>query len=171
MFKEMNTTWFKAHRIFIVALLITIVHFILSSIISHYISIQIGTQTGQVVAEGLIEAYEKSPQSLQKSEEEAKRISQDMKNKRDHIAENWEIPSILISLPIKRLMNPFLQNIMDARIKMVISKEISRDQFYTCGIIIDYIANFVNLFFFGFLVYVILRISKFIFWGRTKVTI
>jgi hypothetical protein len=158
MFKEMNTTWFKAYRIFVVALLITMTHFILTSVISHYISIQIGTQMGQVVAEGLIEAYETSPQ---KSEEEAKRISQDMNNKRYDIIEKWKISLILISLPLKPLMNPFLKNIMDARIKMVLSKEISKEQFYKRGIMIDYAAKFVNSLSLGLLVYIILRIVKY----------
>ena len=92
--------------------------------------------------------------------EEAKRISQDMKNKRDHIVENWEIPLVLISIPVKQLMNPFLRNIVHARIKMVLSKEISKEQFYTRGFMIEYAANFVNSFAVGFLVYIILRILK-----------
>ena len=156
----MRTTFLKGHRIFVAALLIAIVHFILTSVISHYISIQIGTQVGHVVSEGLIEAYEKSPQNLQKSEEEAKNISQDMKNKSEGIIENWKLQLFLISLPIKPFMNPFLKNIRDTRIKMVLSKEISKDQFYKWGIIIDYTANFINSFFVGLLVYVILRISR-----------
>ena len=79
-------------------------HFILTSIISHYISVQIGTQMGQVVLEGFIEACEKSPQSRHKSEEEGKRIVQDMSNKGNHIIEKWKIPLILISLPVKQLL-------------------------------------------------------------------
>ena len=57
-------------------------------------------------------------------------------------------------------MNPFLKHLRDARIKMVLSREISRDQFYKWGIVIDYTANFINSFCVGFLVYVILRISR-----------
>jgi hypothetical protein len=112
------------------------------------------------MAGGLMESYEKSPQTPPKSEEEARRIYQDMKNKSEDVIENWKLPLLLISLPLKPLMNPFLKNIMYAQIKMVISKEISKEQFYTRGIMIDYAANFVNSFFVGFLVYVILRILK-----------
>jgi hypothetical protein len=159
-FERMNTVWFKTHRIFIITLVIAVAHFILTSVVGRYIAVQIGTQVGQLVAEGLIETYGISPQSVPKSEEEAKRVSQDMKNKRDYILGKWEIPSILISSPIKRLMNPFLKNIMEARMKMVISKEISREQFYTRGFMIDYAATFVNSFCLGFLVYVILRMLR-----------
>ena len=147
-------------KIFAIALSVTIIHFILTSVIGHYFAVQIGTQMGQVVAEGLIEAYEKSPQGVQKSEEEAQRISQDMKNKSEGIIENWKLPLFLISLPIKPLLNPFLKNIRDTRMKMVVSKEISRGQFYKWGIVIDYTVNFINSLCVGFLVCVILRKSR-----------
>jgi len=135
-------------------------HFILTSVIGRYIAVQVGSQVGRAVAGGLIEAYEKSSPNLQKSEEEAKRISQGMRSNTQGIIENWKLPLFLISLPIKPLMNPFLKNIRYARIKMVLSKEISKDQFYNWGIVIDYIANFINSFFVGLLVYVILRILR-----------
>ena len=150
----MNTTWFRVHRVFTVALLISILHFIITSAVSHYISIQIGTQMGRVVAGGLIEAYEKGPQNPQKSEEEAKRIHQDMKNESEDIIEKWKIPLILISLPIKPLMGPFPKKIRGTRMHMVLAKEISKEQFYTCGIMIDYTANFVNSVALGLIIYV-----------------
>ena len=160
MSKRMNTRWSKAHRLFVIALLIALAHFILTSVVGHYIAVQLGTQVGHVVAEGLIGAYGESPQNLQKSEEEAKRISQDTKYKSEGIIENWKLPLFLISLPIKTLMNPFLKNLRDTRIKMVLSKDISKDQFYKRGIIIDYTANFINSLCVGFLVYVILRVLR-----------
>ena len=64
-------------KLFAIAFSVTIIHFVLISVIGHYIGVQLGTQVGHVVAEGFIEGYEKSPQNLQKSEEEAKRISQE----------------------------------------------------------------------------------------------
>ncbi len=160
MFKEMNCTFFKAHKIFVVALLIGLAHFVLISVVSHYIDVRVGTQVGRVVAEGLMRAHEKSPQNFEKSEEEAKRISQDMKNRSEGIVENWKLPLFLISVPIKPLMGPYLKKSRDTRIRMVLSKEMSKDQFYKRGIIIDYTANFVNSFCIGFLIYVILRITR-----------
>jgi len=109
---------------------------------------------GRVVAGGLIEAYEKGPQNPQKSEEEAKRIHQDMKNESEDIIEKWKIPLILISLPIKPLMGPFPKKIRGTRMHMVLAKEISKEQFYTCGIMIDYTANFVNSVALGLIIYV-----------------
>ncbi len=160
MFKRMNTTSFKAHGLIVIALLIALAHFILTSVVGHYVAAKIGTQVGQIVAEGLMESYKKSPQPSPKSEQEANRIYQDMKGKSEDVIESWKLPRLLISLPLKPLLNPFLRNMMHARLKMVISKEISKDQFYSRGIMIDYAVNFVNSFFVGFLVYVILRILK-----------
>ncbi len=115
---------------------------------------------GHVVAGGLVEAYEESPQNLQKSEEEARRISQDMKNRSDDIIQNWKLPLFLISLPIKPLLTPFLKDITYTRMKMVLSGEISKDQFYKWGIIIDRIANIINSLFVGFLTYVVGRVAR-----------
>lgn len=159
---EMNKTWFKAHRVFVTALLVTIIHFVLTSIIWHYISIQIGTQVGQVVSQGFIEVLEKGRQNLQQSEaeEEATKIGQDMKNKSDQIVKKWDIPIFVISLPVKPLINPFLTNLRHFRIKRVLSKEMSKEQFYTWGIMIDYATYFVNSFCVGLLIYMILRIMR-----------
>jgi hypothetical protein len=147
-------------KIFAIALSVTIIHLLLTSIIGHYIDAKIGTKVGQIVAGGLMESYEKRLQTSPKSGKEAKRVYQDVKIKSEDAIQDWKLPVLLISLPLKPLMNPFLKNIMDARIRMVVSKEISREQFYTRGIVIDYAATFVNSFCVGFLVYVILRISK-----------
>jgi hypothetical protein len=58
---------------------ITLIHFVLISFIGHYISVQIGTQMGQVVAGGLIEARDNNPDNGQ---EEASKIHQTMETKR-----------------------------------------------------------------------------------------
>ena len=147
-------------KIFAIVLSVTIIHFVLTSVVGHYVAAKIGTQVGQIVAEGLIESYKKSPQPSPKSEREANKIYQDMKGKSEDVIENWKLPRLLVSLPLKPLLNPFLRNMMHARLEMVISKEISKEQFYSRGIMIDYAVNFVNSFFVGFLVYVILRILK-----------
>lgn len=154
----MDTTRFKAHRLFVIALLVALAHFLVTSVIGVYIALQIGTQMGHAVAEGFIEAYEKSPQNDQKSEEEAKKIYQETKNKSDGIIENWRFPLFLISLPIGPLTNPVHKNIWKALFRMSVSKEIPKKQFYVLTIMIDCIATFINSLSIGFLVYVILRI-------------
>jgi hypothetical protein len=152
----MNTTWFRVHRVFTVALLISLLHFIITSAVNHYIAMKVGSQVGQVVAGELIEASE----NREASDDEANRIYGKMKSRGQGIIERWKIPLILISLPIKPLMNPFLKKIRETRMHMVLTKEISREQFYTRGIIIDYTANFINSVVLGSIIYVTFRMLK-----------
>jgi hypothetical protein len=144
-------------KILTVMLSVTLIHFILTSIVEYYIAVQIGTSMGQIVAGGLKETRPKSPQAI---DEEATKIYQNMKKKVDAINETWKIPRLLLSLPVKPLMNSFLREIKRNQLNMVISKEITREQFRTRGLIIDYTANFLNSLSLGFMVYIILRILK-----------
>jgi cell division protein FtsB len=145
----------KNKKIITISLIVTLIHFFLTSLIGHYIAVQVGSQIGRTVAEGLIEACEKKTNS---AEEEGKRIYQNMQAKSDEIKEGWQIPELIISLPAKPLFTPFLKEINRNQINKVVTKEISRDQFRTQGFIIHYTANFLNSLSFGFLVYIMLRI-------------
>lgn len=145
------------NKIFIIMLLVTIIHFILTSVIGHYIAVKTGTQIGQIVASGLVDTSPKSPEA---QGEEAAIIYQNMKKKRDDINEHWKIPSLLISLPAKPIMNSFLVELRRNQFNKVISKELTKKQFYTHGKMIEYTANFVNSLSLGLIVYLILRIVK-----------
>lgn len=148
----MNKIGIKTHAILAVA--ITILHFILTSLVGHYIAIQIGSGTGQVVAEGLIETTE-GPSS----EKQVNEIYQNMENKSKEVISKWKIPLFLISLPIKPVIHPLLNMIRKAWIyKPVLAKTISKDQFTTRGIIIENIANGLNSFSFGLLIYLAFKI-------------
>lgn len=144
-------------KIFAIAFSVTIIHFVLTSVVGHYIAVRIGTQMGQVVASGLTDATEQSPQN---SERKATELYQGMKNRSEDIIENWRMPLLLLSLPSKPLLNPFLKEIRENQLNRVISKEISKEQFYTRERMLDYSANFVNSLSLGLLVYLILRILK-----------
>lgn len=144
-------------KIITATLSVTLIHFVLTSVIGYYIAVQIGTQMGKIVADGLIEAGDKNPA---KAEEEANRIYQDMKSKSDGIRESWKIPRLLILFPVKPLINPILSELRKNELNRVIAKDITKEQFHTRGIIIDYTANFLNSLFFGLLIFIILRIIK-----------
>jgi len=143
-------------KIISIALSVAIVHFILTSVIGHYIAVQIGTQMGKIVADSLIEASAKNPD---KAEEEANRIHQNMKSKIDGINDNWKIPNVLISLPAKPLINALVKEMKQNQMNKYIAKEITREQFRTRGLITDYTANFVNSLCLGFLLYIGLKLS------------
>jgi hypothetical protein len=140
-------------KIITITFSIAIIHFILTSVIAHYIAVQIGPQIGQVVIGGLEAVTDKS-----KSKEEATNIFQNMKGKSEEIKSKWEIEELIISLPASPLMNPLLKAIRRNQINKVITKEISRDQFVTQGLIIDYTARLLNSIVLGFLAFIALKI-------------
>lgn len=142
-------------KIITAILTIAVIHFLLTSIIGFYIGVQLGTQMGQIVSGGLTGASDKNPD---KSEEEANRIYQNMKSKRDDILARWKLPLLLISLPAKPLMNPLLNEIGKKQLNKVISQEVTKEQFQMRVNIIHYTANFLNSLSFGLLVYIMLRI-------------
>lgn len=146
---------FRCHVLFIIAVSITILHFILTSVAGHYIAIQIGASTGQAVAKGLIESTE----NPQPSEKETNGRYQDMKSKSDEIISRWKLPLLLISLPIKPVIQPLLNKIRKAWIyEPAFSKQISKKQFKTRSIIIDTGANAFNSLTFGLLIYLACRL-------------
>lgn len=148
---------FRAHTLLFIVALITIFHFIFTSLVRYYIAIQVGLQTGHVVAEGLIEATE-IPKFLE-PEKDVNEIYQNMKNKSNEILSKWKIPLLLISLPVKPVIQPFLNKIRKAWIyDPVISKKISKKQFKTRAIIIENIANGLNSLIFGLLIYLALKL-------------
>ncbi len=153
----MKKVWFKTHAILIVAASITIFHFTLTSIVGHYVAIQIGSSTGQVVAKGLIEVTENS----RSSEKKVNELYQDIKNRSSEVISRWKITLFLISLPIKPFINPLLNKIRKAWIyEPVFSKKISKDQVKTRGIIIENITNGLNSLALGFVIYLSCSLRK-----------
>jgi hypothetical protein len=142
-------------KIIIITLSLTIIHFVLTSLVSHYISVQIGTQMGQVVAVGLIETSDNSPD---KAKEGATRIYQNMETKSKDINASWKIPQLLISLPAIPLITPLLKDIKKQQMNKVIAKEITREQFRTHGLMLNYSINYLNSLSLGLMVYVGMRI-------------
>lgn len=143
-------------KIITITLSLTIIHFILTSLGGYYIAVQVGTKMGKIVADGLMEATDKN---LDKAEEEANRIHQNMKSKIDGINEDWKIPKLLVSLPAKPLINALLKELRQNQMNKYIAKEITRGQFRTRGLIADYTANFVNSLCLGFLLYIGMKLS------------
>ena len=151
----MKLNGFKSHALSIVAVSIAILHLIITSIVGHYIAIQIGSSTGQLVAEGLKEATE-SPKS---SEKDANKIYQDMKNKSNEIISRWKIPLVLISLPLKPVISPLINKVRKTWVyDPVLYRKISKEQFKMRGIIIENITNGLNSLTFGLLIYLALKL-------------
>jgi len=142
-------------KIIIITFSLTIIHFVLTSLIGHYIAVQVGAQAGKIIASGLIETSDKN---LDKTKEEATRIYQNIKNKSDDVSVSWRIPQLLISLPAKPLIIPLLKYMRKQQMNKAIAKEITPEQFRTHGVMIDYTVNFLNSLTLGLLAYVGLRL-------------
>lgn len=140
-------------KIIQIALFVAIAHFIITSLIGHYMAVQIGTQIGQVVIGGLEATTDKS-----KSKEEATNIIQNMKDKSDQIKSKWETEELIISLPAKAGINYLLKDLRKERMRKALAKEITLEQFKTQALITDYTANFLNSLSLGLLVLIVLRI-------------
>jgi hypothetical protein len=140
-------------KIIAITLSVAIMHFVLTSVIGHYIAVQIGTQMGGVVANGVKESIE----SPKLTDDEAERIYRDMKSKGGDIVAKWKLPLLLVSLPVEPLLRPILREITKKRINMVVSKEISKEQFYRQGIIIDYTVRLINSAVLGLFLYMAMR--------------
>jgi hypothetical protein len=158
----LKVTSVKTHAIFIVVISITILHFLITSIVEHYIDVQIGLQIGQEVTEGLIKATEIPKSSVR----EADKIYQEMKDKSNNVLSKWKIPSFLISLPLKPIIYPLLEKIKKVWLyDPVFYKEISIEQFKIRGRIIRHITNALNSTAFGVLIYLI---NIFFHWKKHK---
>lgn len=141
-------------KIITISLSLTIIHFILTSLIGHYISVQIGTEMGKIISDGLIES---SDVNRDKANEEATRISQNMESKRDKFNKNWKTPQLIISFPVRPLITSILKDIRKQQVNKVIAKEMTREQFRTQGLVIDYAINLLNSLLLGLLIYIGLR--------------
>ena len=151
----MISSFHKTHRLLFVTIMLTLMHFIVSSIYGHYIAEKVGAEMGHVVAQGLMKAYTSSDSST----ETAADIYEGMKTQRNALYERWRIQFFILSLPSGPLMNPFWQSLRDKWIySPLLSKEIFEDQSRTRGKIIDNLANMVNSISFGLIIYLLFRV-------------
>jgi hypothetical protein len=139
-------------KIILIAIAVVMVHFIITAVIGHYISVQIGTQIGQAVISGFTAVSDKN------NKEDATTIYQNMKRQSDEIKAKWQIPKVIIALPVKPAIDYLLEDIRQNQMKRYIAKEITKDEFRTRGLITDYAATFLNSLSLGLLVYIVLRI-------------
>ena len=113
-------------KIITIAVSVAIVHFILTSVINHYVAVQIGTQIGQIVIGGFTAVGDKN------NKEDATTIYQDMKRKSDEIKAKWQIPKLIISLPAKPAIDLLLKDMRQRQMKRYIAKEIKRNKTRIC---------------------------------------
>ncbi len=142
-----------------IALVIVILHFVLTSAAGYYIALHVGKEMGKMVANGLAEIWQvRQKGSPEKTKEAAQRIIQDIKLKREALLKKWEIPTILVSLPIRYFLEPLLNEVDRETTKKVLSKEITVEQFHRRERLMNVAVNLVNSLVLGLLVCVVLII-------------
>ena len=141
-------------KILFIVFAITIIHFVFSLAIGHYLGSQIASQMGQVVAGGVLDI------NKQKTEAETNDAYQKMKSNADELIGDWKITNCFLSLPIRFLLNPFFKKIQNVNLNDAINNKISHEQFYARWQIVHYTAYFINSFSLGLLVYFVLWLSR-----------
>jgi len=133
---------------FIVIALIVVVHFVTTSIIVHYISKDIGTKVGQVVAEGIIESYESQEPS------NADNIYENMKHEADTMVIPWSTALYISTLPTGPFLEPFWKRISKEWIYTpTLANKLTGEQFKIRIYIVHYFSMGINSLAFGILLY------------------
>ncbi len=160
--REMTGTTPKRHVLLIVAVSFTILHFIITSLVGHYIAIQVGSIAGQSVANMLKE----STGNTSSSDNEINDRLQAMRNNIDEQISRWKLPVILISLPIRPIIQPLLSVARKGWIYgPVVSHQLSKEQAATRLVIIDTGVKILNSLSFGLLIY----LGCWLFYKRKRV--
>jgi len=91
-----------------IALLITVAHFALSSLLGHYVAYQVGGSAGENIARFITETYDSKGAA---SEAELTERYRDMKKAIDATADRWQVTFVLLSLPIKFALEPMFRSV------------------------------------------------------------
>ncbi len=155
----MKPSLLKRHKLFLIALALTLLHFAVSSIAVKLYAKQIGTEIGNIVGDGLSSAYLASDSNHRNAND----IYESMKQASEKSFDRWESPLFLLSLPIGPLTDSFWKRIRrDWLYTPVLSKEISKSQFKSRGKLIEYLTLGTNSISFGLLLYILLKIFELI---------
>ncbi len=146
---------FKRYHFFLIALALTLLHFIVCSVVVNFYAKQIGTEIGNIVGDGLSSAYLTSDSDHRTAND----IYEKMKQNAEGRFDRWKTPLFLLSLPIGPLTDSFWKEIRtDWIYTPALSSEISKSQFINRGRLIEYLALGTNSVSFGLLLYVLLKI-------------
>jgi hypothetical protein len=123
-----------------------VVHFVASAITHNYISNQVGSQAGQIVAKGILRAFD--------GEKESDEIYKNMKDESESVMSRWNKANFLIFLPAGPLLNPLFKKINDRYLyKPYLSGDLTRDQLSNRGRLIDKTRIGINSLVFGLLIF------------------
>ena len=147
----MNSSYLKKHSLLICVLLITLIHFSASNIILNYLSKQVGTQAGQIVAKGIGRAFD--------GQKETDEVYKGMMDESESVMSRWNKANFLVSLPAGPVLKPFLKKIKENYLyRPAMSRQITREQFLNRLTIIDKSYRGINSLAFGLFFFFILKL-------------
>lgn len=149
-------------RHYFVIVLLTLLHFVVSSVYGHYIAKQVGEELGNIVGHGLIE----SDTSSTSSDEAASDIYEGMEKRTDEVYKRWWPHLFIVSLPSGPLMKPLWHSVtMDWADTPLLSKQISVDTWRMRAKVVSTLERLTNSLSFGLILYVLFRI---LIWRQQK---
>lgn len=156
----MNPSYLKKHSLLLCVLLITLIHFSASTITLNYLSKQVGTQAGQIVAKGIRRAFD--------GEKETDEIYKDMMDESESVMSLWHKANFLVSLPAGPVLKPLLEKIKENYLyKPAMSKQITREQLLNRLTIIDKSYRGINSLAFGLFFFFVLKVLLYIKGNKT----
>lgn len=156
----MNPSYLKKHSLLLCVLLITLIHFSASTITLNYLSKQVGTQAGQIVAKGVGRAFD--------GEKETDEIYKDMMDESESVMSRWNKANFLVSLPAGPVLKPLLEKIKENYLyKPARSRQITREQLLNRLTIIGKSYRGINSLAFGLFFFFVLKVLLYIKGNKT----
>ena len=135
----------------VVALSIATAHFFITSAVGYVVGAYVGSQVGQVIAQGMIDLMERPRQD---AESVVTETVHDMASASEAIAAPWKPVFVILSLPVKPLMKPISSHAWSSGLEALRAKDISRTYLRTELILVDLALNLVNSLVLGLLIFV-----------------
>ena len=140
-----------------VSLLVTLAHFVLTSLIGYYAGYRVGGPMGESIAHLLVDAYDSRGAMSEQTIEERYRT---IKSAAEASTATWQPVFILISLPIKFALEPMFEPVTHGWNDLARAHELSYSQYMIRTHALILVKNLLNSGFLGLLVYIGLRIAK-----------
>src|SRR6266567_7572990 len=144
-------------RIVLIAVLVTVAHFVLSSLLGYYAAYEVGGRAGENIARLITETYESKDAQTEAAIAERYR---DVRKSIDETAARWRPAFVLFSLPIMFALEPMFKPLTRGWYDQALSNELSVPQWRLRMWAIVAIEYVLNSAFLGLLVYLALRVAR-----------
>lgn len=133
---------------------VIVLHFLVTSLVGHYVAVEMGSEIGGVVAEGLARTTEASNAETREAPRNAYQM---MRTESDDVVSRSQLTVLLLSLPVKHVIQPLVSQLRRSWIyDQVVDGKISKGQARRRMFMVDAVITAVNSLSLGVLVYLAL---------------